>query len=393
MTVLRAVAAAPEPLSRADVAARTGLTKATVSTQVERLMAAGLLREGGLVPRTGAGRPAAGLALSGGRIAAIGLEIGVDYLAASVRDLSGVVRHRVVLAEEHRHQPPGDVLRAACALAGVLGRNAASDGLALAGTGVAVPGLVDEGTGRVRLAPNLGWEDVDVATALAVAGNAGSITVDNEATFCALAEMGYPASHPGSAVDPDGGFVVVSGEVGIGAGLVLAGEVVRGRRGWAGELGHVTVDVRGALCRCGSHGCLEVFAGQEAILRAAGLEPAPSTAFGPATALASLVDQAHGGQPEVLAALARAGEALGVALSTAVNLLDVDAVVLGGIYAELATWVRPAVERELRARVLRSRLVPVRVAVSRVGPDAAVLGAAAMVLRRVLAAPHPWLRE
>jgi len=394
--VLTAVTRSSVPVSRADVAARTGLTKATVSTQADRLLRARLIVEGEPVARVGPGRPAAGLSLCGDRVAAIGLEIGVDHLTGCVRDLRGAVRHRAVAVGDHRDRQPAEVVRAAADLVAGLRRDAVSDGLSIAGVGVGVPGLVDTLTGQVLLAPNLGWRRLEIGRPLSAAGDGVGVVVENEATLSALAEMGYPTSRSEPDVDTDAGFVVVSGEVGIGAGVVMDGELVRGRHGWSGELGHVTVDAGGDACGCGARGCLEVFAGQEAILLAAGrAEVVPTVRdLGSARAvdaLGELVRAAEAGEGTALAALSRAGTALGVALSSAVNMLDVDAVVLGGIYARLAPWVVPQVERELSVRVLRSRLRPVRVVVSRIGPDAAMLGAAALVLRDVLSAPVPWL--
>jgi predicted NBD/HSP70 family sugar kinase len=164
--------------------------------------------------------------------------------------------------------------------------------------------------------------------------------------------------------------------------VVLGGRPLRGERGWSGELGHVTVDPSGPRCGCGASGCLEAYAGQEALLARAGL------AGGTADDLRRAAERAD---PAVLGALDDAGAALGTALSAAVNLLDVDAVVLGGSCAPLAPWLAPPLQRELGRRVLRARLLEVPVRVSATGADAAVMGAAALVLQGVLDAPAPLL--
>ncbi len=383
-TVLSAAAAPGDPASRAGLAQRTGLTRSTVSALVELLLLAGILEEVGPGPRAGAGRPAAGLVLSSHRVAALGAEVGVDYLAACVRDLTGAVRLRRVVPGDNRSAPPATTLERSAALAGDLLRLARAEGLDVVGATWAVPGLVDAARGRVLLAPNLGWADVEVTGPLAATTALAGLPVgiDNEATLAAVAELGHPL--PAGAA---GGLLRVSGEIGIGAGLVLEGRLARGEHGWSGELGHVTVDPDGPSCRCGATGCLEVYAGQEAILRAAGHADALSTTLGSGGALAALLGPASRGEPATLRALDAAGRALGVGIASAVNLLDVDVVALGGIYAPLEAWVRPQIERELETRVLRSRLRPVSVRVSTTGPDAAVLGAAASVLQAVLAHP------
>ncbi len=413
--VLAAVAGAPVAAapSRAALAGLTGLTRTTVSALVDLLLEARLVEEVEPGPRLKAGRPAAGLRISGSRIAALGAEIGVDYLAVCVRDLGGTVRERLVVPGDNRGSTAEEVLARSAALAGAVLRAAAAEGLVVVGAAWAVPGLVDAERGRVLVAPNLGWSDVPAARLLAPApelealvgtnGPVGSpaaapasapaglgrpaVTVDNEATLAALAELGHPA--PSSA----GSLLRVSGEVGVGAGLVLDGRLARGQHGWSGELGHVTVEPDGPRCRCGARGCLEVYAGQEAILRAAGRAdggvPAATTlgALGGGGGLVALVALASDGDPRVLAALQRAGRALGVAVASAVNLLDVDAVVFGGIYAPLAPWLLPAVTAEVDVRVLRARWAPVPVRPSTIGADAAVLGAAATVLSAAL--EHP----
>ncbi|WP_206690343.1 ROK family protein [Quadrisphaera sp. INWT6] len=374
----------PAP-SRAGLAAATGMARGTVSALVDALLAGRLLEEVPPPPRTGAGRPAHGLRLSGRRVAALGVELGASHAVACVRDLTGAVRAREAVPTIDRTGPPAQVLAASAELAGRVLADARAQGLDVVGGAWALPGLVDTGAGTLRLAPNLGWRDVDV---LALLGEHPALqglplAVDNEAALAALAELW----HPGEPDDAAGGrrgasFVLVTGEVGIGSGVVLGGRPLRGERGWSGELGHVTVDPSGPRCGCGASGCLEAYAGQEALLARAGL------AGGAAD---DLRRAAEGEDPAALAALDDAGAALGTALAAAVNLLDVDAVVLGGSCAPLAPWLAPPLQRELAARVLRARLLEVPVRVSATGADAAVMGAAALVLQGVLDAPAPLL--
>jgi len=169
-------------------------------------------------------------------------------------------------------------------------------------------------------------------------------------------------------------FVHVSGEVGVGGGVVRDGRLYDGVRGFAGELGHVVVDPAGPACTCGGTGCLEQFAGLDVLLRDAHCAD-----------LDELVDRAD--EAQVAAVLAAAGQALGVALAAAVNLLDVRDIVLGGAYARLAPWLVEPLQAELRRRVLSRDVESTHVHVSELGPYAAVRGAAGSVVARVLAAP------
>jgi predicted NBD/HSP70 family sugar kinase len=382
--VLRHVAASPKPVSRADVAGGTGLTKATVSTIVDELLGGGLLVEVAPPPRTGAGRPAVGLRVATQGPAGLGLEVNVDYLAAAVLDLTGVTRHHTLRHGDQRGRSPEAVLDDLAELAGDTVRAAAADVLRVVGAAVAVPGLVADGV--VRLAPNLDWRDVALAAALidrsdriGVALDEQTLTVDNEANLAALAEL-----H--ASPQPRPSFLYISGEIGIGAGIVLEGRLLRGARGYGGELGHVTIRPDGVPCRCGARGCLEAYANQDVLLRGAGLDPTA-----PADALTRLVALARAGAHPALMALEDVGSALGVAAADVVNLLDLDTVVLGGIYAPLARWLIGPVTREITERTMTSDWAPVTVRASALGTSATVVGAAGSVVRAIRDAPAPWL--
>jgi predicted NBD/HSP70 family sugar kinase len=384
--VLRAIADGDRP-SRAQVAATSGLTKATVSSLVDTLVAAGLVIAGkpdrGLV-----GRPGSPLELDPRGPAGLGVEINVDYVAACVVDFSGMVRHEQVVTSDLRDETPAQVMELATSVAAAALGAARIEGVEVAGLTVAVPGLVDH-DGRLRRAPNLpGWDDLDVAGQLAVAVGAPFTLVgcDNEANLAALAEHWFA---PGIGGD----FVHVSGEVGVGAGLVIAGELWRGPSGFAAELGHVMIQPDGPRCTCGARGCLEQFAGLDALLRASGAEIARTGRRFPGDARKALIERAEAGDPATVDALRRAGDALGAALAGLVNLVGVSAVVLGGLYADLARWLVEPVTTELTARVLSHTWAPVTVSVSSLGATAAIRGAGAVTTQTILADPAAWLPE
>ncbi|MFE5568082.1 ROK family protein [Amycolatopsis japonica] len=356
--VLRAIADGPGT-SRAGLAAATGLTKATVSSVVDRLIAADLVAEGEPEQRVGPGRRGTVVSLSPTGPHGLGIEIGVDYLASCLVDLTGAVRAQEVRYADNRtprvFQRVSAFLRRARKQADALG-------VPVGGVGIAVPGLVE--SGLVRLAPNLGWRDVDLADRLG-----GTFTVANEANFAALAELWH-----GSAL-PD--FVHVSGEIGIGAGIVLDRALFEGVRGAGGEIGHLPVAPDGPPCSCGANGCLERMAGQEEILRLAGAETVDE-----------LVSSLESGDAAALSAVTTAAGHLGVGLSTVVNLMDVPAVVLGGTYARLEPWLREPLLAELERRVPSTAWSPLRVVRSALGTGAAVRGAAGSVIRGILADPE-----
>ncbi|MGC0333539.1 putative NBD/HSP70 family sugar kinase [Streptomyces sp. SAI-170] len=355
------------PLSRAAVASHIGLTRAAVSTLVDELIRTGLLEELGPERPGRVGRPGSALAVSGQGPAGIGAEIGVDHLAVCAVDLRGRVRARAVRHGTNRGRSPEPVVAELTALVREVVAEADGEGLWPAGLAVAVPGLVARDGRTVVRAPNLDWHEVDLGALLPAEY---PLTVDNEANFGGLAELWLGEDTPHD-------FLHVSAEIGIGAAVVVDGQLLRGTRGFAGELGHVPVRPDGPKCACGGRGCLEQYAGEEAVLRAAGLEPGQDR-------VGLLAGRAAAGDTDVRRALHDAGEALGIALTGAVNLLDPRGVVVGGALAGLAPWLLPSLEAEL-ARRTAGPACPV--SVSRLGPEGPLLGAAHWVVRGVLDDP------
>lgn len=361
--VLRAIAEAGA-ITRAQLATATGLTKSSISGQVTDLVAAGLVEETDAPPSRDRGRPGTMLSLHRQGAAGLGLEVNVDYLAALVVDLGGAVRYRHVATRDNRGRPAEEVLAELVRLAQAAVAAAAEQDLVLAGACLAVPGATDGST--IVRAPNLDWAAVPVE--LPLPATAYGLSIENEANLAALGELWF-----GTATPRD--FVHVSGEIGIGAGIVVGGELFRGAHARAGELGHVILDPDGPSCSCGGRGCLERLAGLDAILLSAGV-----------ASRVELERRCEAGDLRALDAVADAGRLVGVALASVTNLLDPDAVVLGGVFAALAPWLQPAVAESLAAHAAKPELL-----VSSLGPDAAVRGAAGAVVRRVIDDPATYV--
>jgi predicted NBD/HSP70 family sugar kinase len=359
------------PVSRGRLAEITGLTRAAVGSLAAELATAGLVEEAGPAPMGRAGRPGALLSVSGSGPAGLGLEVGVDHLAACLVDLRGEIRALARVEVDNRGRPAEDVLAELASVALRVAGEGRAAGLDPVGGVLAVPGLRDA-SGVVEHAPNLGWHDVAPLPCLGERLGV-PVEVENEANLGALAELWQGAGTPD--------FVHVSADAGIGAALVVGGRLLRGARGYAGELGHVPVHPEGPHCSCGARGCLETYAGTAAVLAAAAEAPGPD----PVARLARL---AEGGRGEVIEALAGAGRALGIALAGTVNLVDPAAVVLGGAYADLGRWLVPAMRAELEARVTVRPWAPGTLEVSRYGRLGPVLGAALTTTRRII--EDPW---
>ncbi|MGZ8715807.1 MAG: ROK family protein [Gaiellaceae bacterium] len=376
--------AARGTVSRAELARMTRLTKGTISTHVQELLRLGLLVELGTQADGRVGRPHSVLALNGNRHCGIGIEINVDYVAVCVADLLNQVRFHRVEAVDNRGIEPARVLDRAARLVLTALEAASAEALAPAGIAVAVPGTVEVDRGRLLIAPNLGWSDLPIVEELVARLGPLDIPVvaDNEANLAALGELwlGIGAE--------SGDYVHVSGEIGVGAGIVVRGALFRGSRGFAGEIGHVVVDPGGPTCPCGGRGCLERVAGQDAILRGAGLPSTTATTLGRSgNPLRDLVERLEHGNARALAAVQDAAAALGLGLAGVVNMIDPDTIILGGTYSSLVPWLRDPLKEALARQVIASQWRPLEVRPSALGPDAAVRGAASWIIQRVLAEP------
>jgi predicted NBD/HSP70 family sugar kinase len=381
---MRCVADGSGEISRAGISAATGLNRSTASSLVDELMAGGLVREISVISRPGrTGRPGTALGLRDDGPAGLGIDVNVDYTAAVVVDLTGAVRYKHVVAEDQRGQGTREVVDRIARLARGAQNAAEASGLTLCGSAVAVPGIVDRRTASVTLAPNLGWHDLDVAEVLPADVHGERAVLDNEANFAALSEDGL--------VRCEASYLYVSGQIGVGAGIVLDGKLFRGSHGWSGEIGHLTIDRDGPECPCGRRGCLERYAGHEAILRAAEITSGAGTTLGVSPTADLIAERARSGDATTLAALATAGQTLGFALANCLNLLDVGTIVLGGIYRDLAPWIGPEVEREVRARFVGARWARPAVRASTYGAEAPALGAARSVVRDIIDDPTRWL--
>jgi len=376
--VLGLIVNAPVPVSRADVAAATGLTRATVSALADRLIAGGLVGELPPAISLRAGRPAVPLVTAARTIASVGMEINVDYLGIRVMDLAGSILAERVEDGDFRASDPASALGRLCGMyADVVGPVQAE--IPTVGACLAVPGLVDLATGPLRLAPNLRWRDVDLLALFRAhpATNAVRLRIGNEATLAARAEAeALRATNTRT-------FLYVSGEVGIGGALIVDGTLFAGAHGWGGEIGHTVIDPAGPRCACGSTGCLEQYAGKDALMRGAGLDLAL-----PVTALMAAAGR---GDTRAIGSLTDAGMALGTALANAVNLVDVQTVVLGGIYAPLAPFLVPVIDGQLGTRVLSAPWSKLLVRPAQARDYPALSGAASVALVGVIQDPSSWL--
>lgn len=373
---LRHILANPGAINRAGIAAQTGISRATMSRLVDELIATGLVEESDdKLPTGGRGRPTSVLSPASGTVIALGLQVNISVLGAYLVDLSGNVLARETLEGDFSGSDPQATLRKLARMGRRVLREGREEGTTFLGSALALPGLVSGDT--LVTAPNLGWKNIPFDELTHPLHDLHVTLIANEADLAAFA-----VAHPRPGV-PEGpaSFIYVSGEVGIGGGLVINHQPLSGAHGWSGEIGHICVEPQGNVCSCGARGCLETIAGLKALCRAAGLEDESS---------ARELTQLAGHSAKAQDALANAGHALGQALAGVVNTVDISQVYLGGLVAETAFYLLPTLHEELETRVLQAPWYAPAIDILPSSEDLSLRGGAFQILERILDDPIHW---
>lgn len=373
-----------EPLSRAELAKRTGLTKATMSLLVSMLVDDGVVREGEPSVQSSYGRPSTPLLIAGGRYCGIGLQVNTNGYGVIVLDLDGTVISERWVDADMSAPDADEVFAELDALAMEQEALLAERGCTVAGAGLALPGLVT-GDMRLLMARNLGWEQLDL-TRFDVMRRL-DVTAGNEANMAALAQIpGYAMRRDGDGiVGPSESFIYLSTDVGIGGAVVRNGHVEIGDHGFGGELGHTSVELRGPVCRCGRRGCLETYAGRRAMVESAGI--ASGSAAARRESVDELIDRWCAGDVRAAAVVNRAIEAMVSSIASAINVCDIETVVLGGVWSQFGSEIAVQMQSALQRQVLGYPEVRAKVLMADVTSRPALVGAAAMGLRHFVDDP------
>ncbi len=373
---LRHILANPGAINRAGIAAQTGISRATMSRLVDELIASSLVEESEDKLSTGQrGRPTSVLSPTSGKVIALGLQVNVSALGAYLVDLSGTVLAHEYVSGDFSGADPTSTLRKLARIARRVLREGSSAGALFLGSSLALPGLFSADT--LTIAPNLGWRNIPRKELLRPLHDLDVTLVANEADLAAYA-VAYP--RPGVPEGPDS-FIYVSGEVGIGGGLIVNHQPLSGAHGWSGEIGHICVEPEGAICSCGARGCLETVAGLKALGHAAGLGDNASTRE---------ILQHAGHSSRAQDAMTHAGHALGQALSAVVNTVDISQVYLGGLVAEIAPYLLPSLHEELATRVLQAPWQTPQIDILPHSEDLSLRGGAHRVLELTVDDPIHW---
>jgi predicted NBD/HSP70 family sugar kinase len=363
-------------LTRAELTQRLHLSRSTVGTLVGDLAQLGLVEE--VVPSGGerVGRPSHLVAPHAHGPYAVGVDVDIAHVTVAAVGLGGSISAREVIPTEHEVSPEQLVRLVAEALPRL--RAGIGSSGRVCGVGVSLPGTIDLRTGRVGVAPNLGWVDVPLGDLLrAVVPGDAPVVIGNDADLAVLAEH-----QRGNARDCDD-VVFLIGRIGVGAGIIINGVPVHGRDGHAGEIGHNVLDPGGPLCHCGKRGCIETFLGESALLDLAGRPPPRTDAK-----VAALFADARQGDESACRAIAAVAEPLGRAIANLMNTLNPERVVLGGSMGEVLELARPEVEAAVERYAFGLSQPGVELVLPAFGTDSALLGAGEVAFTALLADPR-----
>ncbi|MEN1975517.1 ROK family transcriptional regulator [Cellulomonas sp. P4] len=357
-----------DALTQVELVAATGLSPGTVSTAVAALHAEGLVR---VAPTTRSGRRARAvwLATPGGVLAGVHCYLDEARVLLDLGD--GVpVERSVPLPGGHRAER---AVREARAALDALLAETGTDPAAVAAVGVGVPAPVEVRTGRVAgSGVRTGWGGMVAAPGLLAPAPGVPVVFDNDGNLGALAEARLGAGRGCGTV------VHVALSEGVSGGIVVGGEVVHGRTGTAGELGHLTIDPDGPVCSCGNRGCLQVYAGS------AGVLDLLLASHGPMT-LGDVLARAAEGDPGCRRVLSDVGRHLGTALASVCTVLDPDVLVVGGVLAEAGDLLLDPLREVLAERTAVTSGAVVDVVAGHLGAAAPARGALLLARDAVLA--------
>lgn len=371
-----------QPVSRADLARRMEIGRGAVTSIIQELIDEGSIYEGATGHAARGRRPTMLYVRTNDRLA-VAVDLRFSRAFVMLSDFAGtqITLESFAMIFEPKKLVPELVKR--------IGRVLAAYGAAgrCEGIGLVVPGMVHRTTGRVLMAPQLGWRDVDIRDDLA-RGTGLPVYIENAPMACALAQMWL-----GQRGDTSDNFVYVTVSDGVGAGIVLNGQLVRGANDQAGEFGHLSLDPNGPQCLCGALGCWEAYTSNQATLsRYLGRELTPlwggAVRQPPPLTIDDLIARARDGDQRALRAIEATGHYLGVGIGGIVNALNPSRVFVGGEITGAWDLIEPAVREGILERALTRPAAATPVIPEQMGGYPRLRGATALVAAPHFAAPR-----
>lgn len=371
-----------QPVSRADLARLMNVRRGVASLLVNELLGESLIFEGAVGESVGRGRRPTFLYIDSRQRCVVGVDIRASRTYILVTDLMG---RQLGVVSSFQTNRDVDVLiqELTRRIKQLLAEKEIG---ACEGVGVSVPGMVDPAKGRVLHAPTLAWRDVNLRDPLSVALGI-PVHIENSGKACALAQLWTTRSD----VVASGNSVFVSVSDGVGVGVVVNGEVLRGRHNTAGEFGHVPLSIDGPKCSCGATGCWEAYVSNLATLsRYFGhdlSEPRPRDAETATFTVNDLIARARAGDAKALAAINSTARYLGLGLASIVNALDPARIYIGGEITTAWSLIEPIVRSALRERTLTDFGGTTEIHVVPAEDHPRLRGAVALVAAPAFAAP------
>jgi len=373
---------AHQPVSRADLARLMNVRRGVASLLVSELLSESLIFEGAVGESVGRGRRPTFLFIDSRERCVVGVDIRASRTYILCTDLMGRQ-----LGAVSNFQTPREVDVLIRELARRIKQVLTDKDIgACEGVGVSVPGMVDPAKGRVLHAPTLSWRDVNLRDPLAVALGI-PVHIENSGKACALAQLWTTRSD----VVASGNSVFVSVSDGVGVGIVVNGEVLRGRHNTAGEFGHVPLSIDGPKCSCGATGCWEAYVSNLATLsRYFGRdlsEPKPRDTETATFSVEDLIARARAGDAKAIAAINSTARYLGLGLASIINALDPARIYIGGEITTAWSLIEPIVRSAVRERTLTDFGGTTEIHVVPAEDHPRLRGAVALVAAPAFAAP------
>ncbi|MGD6993295.1 ROK family transcriptional regulator [Sutcliffiella horikoshii] len=352
------------PISRADIANKTGLNKGTVSSQVNELLKENLITESGPGVSSGGRRP---VMLLFNQVAGytIGVDIGVNYILGILTDLSGNICNEIITRFDYLTFE--QIKMELFGIVDSLISSMPSSHYGIVGIGIGVPGTVNT-DGEILLAPNLNWKNVNLKNLMEERYNV-PVLIENEANAGAYGEKKFGAGKESENI------IYVSVGIGIGVGLILNGQLYKGNNGFSGELGHMTIEVNGPKCTCGNQGCWELYASEKALVKKA-LQENILPEEGKELSLESLMVHAENGEKDVIHVFETIGKYLGVGIKNIINIFNPEQVIIGNRLASSSKWLEDSI-REAQENILFTHQRDLSINFSKLSTHSTALGVAA----------------
>ncbi|MEW9501707.1 ROK family protein [Jeotgalibacillus marinus] len=356
------------PISRADIAQRSGLNKATVSSLINELIDEELIYESGPGESSGGRRPVI-LLFNEQAGYSIGMDIGVNYILGVVTDLVGNIIYEENEAIDHlSFQELIDLVKKM--IQGLIDRTPKSR-YGVIGIGIGVPGIVDK-YGKVLLAPNLKWKDVNLLDLLEQEFDY-PIFIENEANAGAYGEKRF-----GERKERDN-LIYVSVGIGIGVGIILENELYRGVNGYSGESGHMTIMVNGELCTCGSTGCWEAYGSEHALLKEAKHFEHLSH-----STLDELIQMAESKDADTLELFRKIGTYIGIGVTNLIKTFNPGQIIIGNRLAKAKDFIEKPIVDTVQKQTLHFHQTDMKIQFSNLSLYAAALGVSAFAVDNFL---------